>query len=87
MLDDTEKMYEENDEPTERPKTTYDIFDINTIRDTYLGIKNVKAEQGVKGESRFKNEVPIHKMKQEGKAGDADRTIYGTKSFYERLGP
>lgn len=63
MLDDTEKMYEENDEPTERPKTTYDIFDINTIRDTYLGIKNVKAEQGVKGESRFKNEVPIHKMK------------------------
>jgi hypothetical protein len=44
MLDDTEKMYEENDEPTERPKTTYDIFDINTIRDTYLGIKNVKAE-------------------------------------------
>lgn len=47
MLEETEKMYEQNHEPTERPITTYDQFDLKMIEDTYLGVKNVKAEQAL----------------------------------------
>ena len=64
MLDESEQMYEQNDEPTERPKTNYDQFDIEVVRDTYLGVRNIKAEQGLaKAESKFHGEVPISCMK------------------------
>ena len=59
-------------EDEERQTLNYHQFDINLVRDTYLGVKTKADPGGLKSE-----------LKRETKTGE----YYKTKSFFERLGP
>jgi len=76
---DGEEMYdrnEEDDNATEKKESDYHIFDIKTVKDTYLSNK-LKTE-----EHHLKTEV----VKQE-RVRRPGEVIFKNKSFFERLGP
>ena len=66
------------EEDSELKKSNYEFFDLNTIRNTYLGNKMKQEEHSMKTEAIG--------IKKEGKGGKG-KHLYLTKSFFQRLGP
>jgi hypothetical protein len=76
MLDSQEQMYDPQDDGEQvLSKPNYEIFDMSTVRNTYLGAKGLKKEETPKTEGTVKKE------------GNKVGHTFKTKSFFERLGP
>ena len=77
---DGEQMYdryeEEEENSSEKKESDYHIFDIRTVKDTYLSNKFKTEEHNLKSE--------VIKQERVRRPGEV---IFKNKSFFERLGP